>query len=280
MRNHEQERKGTAHREQRRQQRVFRRSSAVQISPLMVALAAVVNVSAASLLTVAPSAQRVGRRGANTAAATRGGSRQCASCVGGPAPGSVVARVRGGSREDGDADEPHTSLAGGESGSLAVKLKEILSRLLEVIRSWLGTTIFSSNTGRNGKSGNDAESKRTKRRKSEQKRGSGGGGFKESFEAKYGDSHPKFCEKSFADATEHAWARNRLCLVYIPGDRGGGRKAVKVDEGICKAFADSKVSAFVDSNFVLWVPGGKSATQRSAWRLDGWACDRFRFWEW
>ena len=26
----------------------------------------------------------------------------------------------------------------------------------------------------------------------------------------------------------------------------------------------SKVSAFVDSNFVLWVPGGKSATQRSA----------------
>lgn len=54
-------------------------------------------------------------------------------------------------------------------------------------------------------------------------------------------SHPVFVEKSFADATETAWARNRLCLVYIAGERGGGAKAAKVDNAICKALADPEV---------------------------------------
>lgn len=54
-------------------------------------------------------------------------------------------------------------------------------------------------------------------------------------------SHPKFNEKSFNDATEQAWARNRLCLVYIAADGGGGGKATKVDDAVCKALADPKV---------------------------------------
>ncbi len=54
-------------------------------------------------------------------------------------------------------------------------------------------------------------------------------------------SHPMFVEKSFADATETAWARNRLCLVYIAGEKGGGTKAAKVDDAICKALADPEV---------------------------------------
>lgn len=54
-------------------------------------------------------------------------------------------------------------------------------------------------------------------------------------------SHPKFDEKSFSDATEQAWARNRLCLVYIAADGAGGGKAAKVDDAVCKALADPKV---------------------------------------
>lgn len=54
-------------------------------------------------------------------------------------------------------------------------------------------------------------------------------------------SHPKFTEKSFSDATEAAWARNRLCLVYIPPERGAGGKATKVGDAICKALADPEV---------------------------------------
>lgn len=50
-----------------------------------------------------------------------------------------------------------------------------------------------------------------------------------------------FNEKSFADATETAWARNRLCLVYIAAEKGGGSKAAKVDDAICKALADPEV---------------------------------------
>lgn len=56
-------------------------------------------------------------------------------------------------------------------------------------------------------------------------------------------SHPEFNEKSFTDATETAWARNKLCLVYIPGGKGGGSKAAKVDDAICKALADPEVSS-------------------------------------
>lgn len=54
-------------------------------------------------------------------------------------------------------------------------------------------------------------------------------------------SHPKFSEKPFSDATEEAWARNRLCLVYIAADGVGGGKAAKVDDAVCKALADPKV---------------------------------------
>lgn len=55
-------------------------------------------------------------------------------------------------------------------------------------------------------------------------------------------SHPDFNERSFGDATEYAWARNRLCLVYIAADRGRGGKAAKVDDAICKTLADSQVT--------------------------------------
>lgn len=63
------------------------------------------------------------------------------------------------------------------------------------------------------------------------------------------ESHPKFNEKSFSEATETAWARNRLCLVYIPAEKGGGSKAAKVDDAICKALADAEVKA----SKVVWV---------------------------
>lgn len=52
--------------------------------------------------------------------------------------------------------------------------------------------------------------------------------------------HPRFSEKSFTDATEQAWSRNRLCLVYIAAGRSGG-KTGKIDDTICKALADPKV---------------------------------------
>lgn len=44
------------------------------------------------------------------------------------------------------------------------------------------------------------------------------------------------------EATENAWERNRLCLVYIAAGRGRGSKEAKVDDAICKTFADEKVT--------------------------------------
>lgn len=52
--------------------------------------------------------------------------------------------------------------------------------------------------------------------------------------------HPRFTEKTFKEATEQAWSRNRLCLVYIAAD-GKGAKERKIDDAICKALADPQV---------------------------------------
>lgn len=78
----------------------------------------------------------------------------------------------------------------GEVSSLTTMVKEILSKLLEAIGSWLGNSNGSSNNGDasgSDKDGAKAGGRRTKPGKS--KRGATsktGGGFKESYEAKYG----------------------------------------------------------------------------------------------
>lgn len=73
----------------------------------------------------------------------------------------------------------------GEVSSLTAMVKEIMSKLLEVIGSWLGNSSSSSNCDAGGAK---AGGRRTKRGKSTRGTTSSktGGGFKESFEAKYG----------------------------------------------------------------------------------------------
>ncbi|CAM9497580.1 unnamed protein product [Pylaiella littoralis] len=163
--------------------------------------------------------------------------------------------------DDGSLETPESSV--GKSGFSAT-VKEAVSKLIDIV----GSLLWGRNSSSSGSSSSAGGGGKTKSKKySSSKKGtkaSSGGGFAASFEAKYGKSHPEFNENTFGDATETAWARNRLCLVYIAAGKGGGGKAAKVDDAICKALADPEVAKFIDSSFVLWVPGGKSSAQRAA----------------
>lgn len=175
--------------------------------------------------------------------------------------GRLAVRVRGGaieSEEDDGNDHEAVAPTVGAS-SVTETVKALLSKLMDVVGTLLGNKEGGGGGGSGG-GGLKAKAKSSKPKRSK----TSGAGFKEAFEAKYGKSHPNFNEKPFGEATEHAWERNRLCLVYIAADRGRGSKEAKVDDAICKTFADPKVADFVDSNFVMWVPGGKNPAQRAA----------------
>eukprot|EP00903_Cladosiphon_okamuranus_P020027 g18395.t1 len=240
------------------------RREGVGAGPLVVAAMVVaLNLSTASLLVAATALPRSRWVAApQQAGRLHDGSTRSSPGCDQPAPAVQVAvDVRCGATSSGDS-EPGGALkapAASESeGGLSATVKKASNKLLGAVGGVLGVT--SSGGGGGGKS-------KAKKSSKSSKRGSktpGGGGFTEAFEAKHGESHPQFNEKSFSEATETAWARNRLCLVYIPAEKGGGSKAAKVDDAICKALADSEVAGFVDANFVMWVPGGKSSAQRAA----------------
>eukprot|EP00752_Nemacystus_decipiens_P010534 g9380.t1 len=230
--------------------------------PLVVAVVVALNLSTAPLLAAATALPRSGW----VAAPSQAGRLHDSSSLGHDQPAVAVAvGVRCGATGGGDSKTGGTDgaleapAASASEGGLAATVKKASTKLLESVGGLLGVS-GSAGDGGGGKSKAKKSSKSSKRGG----KASGGGGFTDSFEAKHGKRHPKFNEKSFSEATETAWARNRLCLVYIPADKGAGSKAVKVDDVICKALADAEVADFVDANFVMWVPGGKSSAQRSA----------------
>ncbi|CAM9477769.1 unnamed protein product [Ectocarpus sp. 4 AP-2014] len=225
----------------------------LRAGPLLVVALVAVNLSTAPLLVTAKSLPR----SRWVAASSNGGSLHDSSASSNARAVAVGARcgatTSGKEDEREDTTEPPSSPV--SEGGLAATVKETISKLTNVVGSFLG--------GKRNKSGGAAGGSTKAKKSSKRKSNSSSGGFTEAFEAKYGKRHPKFNEKSFGDATETAWGRNRLCLVYIAAEKGSGGKA-KVDDAICKALADPEVAEFIDSSFVMWVPGGKSSAQRAA----------------
>ncbi|CAB1102447.1 unnamed protein product [Ectocarpus sp. CCAP 1310/34] len=226
----------------------------LRAGPLLFVALVAVNLSTAPLLVTAKSLPR----SRWVAASSNGGSLHDSSASSNARAVAVGVRcgaTSSGKEDEGeDTDEPPRSPL--SEGGLAATVKETISKLTGVVRSLLG--------GKGSKSGGAAGGGTKAKKSSKRKPNSSSGGFTEAFEAKYGKRHPKFNEKSFGDATETAWGRNRLCLVYIAAEKGSGGKAAKVDDAICKALADPEVAEFIDSSFVMWVPGGKSSAQRVA----------------
>eukprot|EP00904_Undaria_pinnatifida_P001733 jgi/Undpi1/11560/HiC_scaffold_30.g13857.m1 len=246
MRCHHRGSSAATQQEQEQQRHQWRRH--LLYGPMLIALA-ILDFSAASRWTNVPASPQSSRGAIQRVAPAR------SALV-----GRLGVRVRGGAiqsvEEEGEAQEALASTL--SEGGLAETVKTLLSKFLDVVGTLLGTK--GGGGGGGGGGGLKAKAKASKAKRSK----TSGAGFKEAFETKYGKSHPNFNEKSFAEATEHAWELNRLCLVYIAADRGRGSKEAKVDDAICKAFADEQVADFVDSNFVVWVPGGKSSAQRAA----------------
>ncbi|CAN0487437.1 unnamed protein product, partial [Ectocarpus sp. 12 AP-2014] len=200
----------------------------LRAGPLLVVALVAVNLSTAPLLVTA----KFLPRSRWVAASSNGGSLHDSSASSNARAVAVGARcgaTSSGKEDEGeDTDEPPSSSV--SESSLAATVKEIISKLTGVVESLLGGE--GSKSG--GAAGGGTKAKKSSKRKSNSSRG----GFTEAFEAKYGKRHPKCNEKSFGYATETAWGRNRLCLVYIAAEKGSGGKAAKVDDAICKALAD------------------------------------------
>ncbi|CAM9593059.1 unnamed protein product, partial [Discosporangium mesarthrocarpum] len=146
--------------------------------------------------------------------------------------------------DGGEVDKAEATLGPAHGDGLVSVVRGLLSRFLEVLEGLLEKSGF----GR----GRSSEVL--------------GGSFTEHFERKYGKSHPEFSGMSIVSAMDRAWSLNRLCLVYIASDAGGGRKA-KVDDTICQTLTDPVVRAFIDKKFVLWAakagsPGAAVAGRR------------------